>query len=144
MATIVESRASYSAFVDQLIKEETPVVIDGHSSSSSSSKPIIERTLNTPDTQYVSNEVFDISDISSETDNDTKARSMDELYVMETHLQEALAAISNSFWVNCNMGPSSTTISPDGPDGPDVVPMSEYLKQMSKSSKKSRGQSSRY
>lgn len=71
MATIVESRASYSAFVDQLIKEETPVVIDGHSSSSSSSKPIIERTLNTPDTQYVSNEVFDISDISSETDNDT-------------------------------------------------------------------------
>lgn len=70
MATIVESRASYSAFVDQLIKEEISVVIDGHSSSSSS-KPIIERTLNTPDTQYVSNEVFDISDISSETDNDT-------------------------------------------------------------------------
>lgn len=66
---------------------------------------------------------------------------MDELYVMETHIQEALAAISNSSWVNCNMGPSSTTISLDGPD---VVPMSEYLKKMSKSSKKSRGQSSRY
>ncbi|KAL4209813.1 hypothetical protein AB4K20DRAFT_1969210 [Rhizopus microsporus] len=52
-----------------------------------------------------------------------------------------LAAISNSFWVNCNMSPSSANINPDGPN---VVPISEYLKQMSKSSKKSRGQSSRY
>jgi hypothetical protein len=52
-----------------------------------------------------------------------------------------LAAISNSFWVNCNVSPSSATINPDGPN---VVPISEYLKQMSKSSKKLRGQSSRY
>ncbi|KAI9315998.1 hypothetical protein BX666DRAFT_2156504 [Dichotomocladium elegans] len=52
-----------------------------------------------------------------------------------------LAAISNSFWVNYNTSPSSTTTRADGHG---VAPVSDYLKQMSKSSKKPRGQSSRF